>query len=171
MIGLWVNGLVRVRFGRLLGTVLCLACAVALLIDLGLFIDQGARAMTQRALQSNSTDFQVLLNPGTNPIAATSAIQAAANAQAIAIVGYADVDAFELTTQGTVQTTGAGKAVGLPQDYFANRSGDLRILAGDLSGAVLLPANRRQPSRPGRRSRDLATAGSHRRAGSNRRHH
>lgn len=135
---IWIVGLLRARAGRVLGMALCLACAVALLVDLGAFIDQSGRAMTKRALQSTTTDLQIELTPGADRGLVTDAVEKAAPGSLVAGLGYASVDAFELATGESVQTTGAGKAVGLPRGYFDHRGNDIRVLAGDLSGAVLL---------------------------------
>ncbi|MGN6487309.1 MAG: FtsX-like permease family protein [Devosia sp.] len=138
MILAWLRGLLRTRLGRLAAAIGGVAIVVALLVDLGLFLDQSARSMTGRALQSVSTDWQVELVPGADPVKVTDAIGAAVPVHRIDRVDYAAVDAFEFKSDGTVQTTGAGKAVGLPKGYFATRSADIRVLAGNLEGAVLL---------------------------------
>lgn len=138
MIRIWILGLLRARAGRVLGMAMCLACAVALLVDLGAFIDQSGRAMTQRALQTITTDLQIELTPGADQGLVIDAVEKAAPGSSVASLGYAAVDAFELATGQSTQTTGAGKAVGVPPGYFDQRGNDIRILSGDLSGAVLL---------------------------------
>jgi len=138
LIGLWTKGLIRGRFGRTVGAMICVGCVVGLLLDLGLFIDQSSRTLTTRALASNTTDFQIELNTRTDPNAVASLVGQATRTQSVTTVGYADIDAFEFRAEGTVQTTGAGKVVGLPANYFARRSNDIRVLSGDLTGAVLL---------------------------------
>jgi putative ABC transport system permease protein len=138
MIGMWLAGLLKTRLGRLAGTAACLCIAVAVITDLGLFIDHSSRSMTERALATLTTDFQVQLVPGMDVGVATQTIRDAVPTLAVAEVGYGSVTAFELQTNGTTQTTGAGKAVGLPPDYFSSRTNDIRVLAGDMSGAVLL---------------------------------
>jgi putative ABC transport system permease protein len=120
------------------GMVVCLCLAVAILTDLGLFVDHSSHSMTQRALATLTTDLQVQLNPGLDPQQATKTVREALPVQSVAEVGYGDVAAFELQADGTTQTTGAGKAVGIPSDYFDKRGTDIRLLAGDMSGAMLL---------------------------------
>jgi putative ABC transport system permease protein len=134
----WLTGLVRSRFGRIAGTIACLCLAVAMVTDLALFIDQSSHSMTERALLGLTTDLQVELVPGGDAAAAEQTILDAVPTRAIAQVGYGDVAAFELLADGTTQTTGAGKAVGLAADYFKDRGNDIRLLAGDMSGPVLL---------------------------------
>ncbi|MBN9305993.1 MAG: hypothetical protein BGO82_00820 [Devosia sp. 67-54] len=134
----WLAGLVRSRFGRIAGTIACLCLAVAMVTDLAVFIDQSSRSMTERALLGLTTDLQVELVPGGDPAAAEQIIRGAVPIRAIAQVGYGDVAGFELRADGTTQTTGAGKAVGLATDYFKDRGNDIRLLAGDMSGPVLL---------------------------------
>lgn len=138
MIKMWLSGLVKSRFGRLAGTVVCLCLAIAILTDLGLFIDHSSRSMTDRALASLTTDLQVQLGNGVDPQQAAKTLQDAVPVKAVAQVGYGDVAAFQFQVDGTTQVTGAGKAVGLPADYFKDRGIDVRLLAGDMSGAVLL---------------------------------
>jgi putative ABC transport system permease protein len=138
MIAAWLYGLVRTRFGRIAGTVLGVALVVALLVDLGAFLDQSSRSMTSRALRTGSTDWQVELVPGIDPASIAADIAKTAPNSAIATVGYAPVDALEFKNTDGVQTTGAGKAVGVPVGYFDTRANDLRVLSGDLSGGVLL---------------------------------
>jgi putative ABC transport system permease protein len=118
--------------------VACFSCVVALLLDLGLFIDQSGREMTARALQSLTTDLQIERASGSNEATVTKAITDAAPKAVVASVGYASIDAFEFSSRDSTQTTGAGKAVGVSAGYFEPRANDLRILSGDLSGAVLL---------------------------------
>ena len=138
MIVKWTIGLLKTRFGRLLGTIAGIAVAVALLADLGLFLEQSSASMTVRSLRAVTMDWQVELRPGTDFVAVADQIRSAAKVATIDTVGYADIDAFELKTGDSVQATAAGKAVGLRADYFTRHAGDVRLLSGDLTGAVLL---------------------------------
>jgi putative ABC transport system permease protein len=94
--------------------------------------------MTQRALQTITTDLQIELTPGTDQGIVTAAVEKAAPGSMVTGLGYATVDGFEFATGQSVQTTGSGKAVGLPRGYFDRRSNDIRVLSGDLRGAVLI---------------------------------
>jgi putative ABC transport system permease protein len=138
MIAAWIWGLLRTRTGRLLGAIAGIAMAVALLADLGTFIDQSGASMTARAIATAPVDWQVELLPGTALEPTRAAIRAAAATARIEEVGYADVDGFEFTDAGGTQSTGKGKAVGLAAAYSTSRPDNFRMLAGDSSGAVLL---------------------------------
>ena len=134
----WLIGLLRTRSGRLLGTVAGIALTVALLADLGLFLDQSSRSMTTRALQAVSTDWQVELVPGASLDSVAATLRAGVPITYADTIGYADIASFVARTGDTVQTTGAGKAVGIPADYFERHPRDIRLLAGTTSGAMLL---------------------------------
>ena len=64
MIGLWLSGLVRVRSGRLIGAIAGVACMVALIASLGVFLQTSSASMTARAIASVPVDWQVQLAPG-----------------------------------------------------------------------------------------------------------
>jgi putative ABC transport system permease protein len=134
----WLIGLLRTRSGRLLGTIAGIALTIALLADLGLFLDQSSRSMTARALQAVSTDWQVELVPGASLDGVAATLRAGVPITYADSIGYADIASFVARTGDTVQATGAGKAVGVPQDYFERHARDIRLLAGTISGAVLL---------------------------------
>lgn len=138
MIGTWLAGLTRSRLGRMAGTVACLCLAVAIITDLGLFVDHSSRSMTQRALATLTTDLQIQLNSGVDPRQASKTVSDAQPVRSVAEVGYGNVAAFEFQADGTTQTTGTGKVVGLPAGFFKDRGNDVRVLSGDMSGAVLL---------------------------------
>jgi len=138
MITTWIAGLARARPGRLIGMIAGIAVTVALLADLGTFVENSAASMTARAIATASVDWQVELVPGADAGAVTAAIDAAAPTSLKETVGYADVDGFEFRTADGTQATGPGKAVGLEPSYMRNLPTGFRMLAGDASGAVLL---------------------------------
>lgn len=138
MIFKWLSGLLRTRAGRIVGIAAGIAVSVALLADLGTFIQSSAASMTSRAVATAPIDWQVQVLPGTDPAAVRQAITQAAPVDAIFSVGYADVSGFEFKSATGTQVTGAGKAVGLDPNYLAALPSGFRMLAGDASGAVLL---------------------------------
>jgi putative ABC transport system permease protein len=137
LVFLWVDGLVRRRWVRLGGMTVCVALAVALFASLGAFITFSNARMTQQAISGVPVDWQVELAPGTNVAAATKTILTAENVQMLREVGFANVRGITATTGATVQTTGAGKAVGLPADYASRFPGEIRYLTGAKSGVLL----------------------------------
>ncbi|MET3901400.1 putative ABC transport system permease protein [Devosia sp. UYZn731] len=138
MIIVWLVGLFRTRMGRLAGTIAGIALAVALLCDLGTFIQQSSSSMTMRAIASVPVDWQVELVPGADLASVSAAIDAAGTSTLLEQVGYASVDSFEFTTADGTQTTGAGKVIGIGPDYITHFPAGFRMLAGDASGALLL---------------------------------
>ncbi|MEO7908336.1 MAG: ABC transporter permease, partial [Roseiflexaceae bacterium] len=137
MMTLWLSGLLARRSGRLLGAVVGVALTVALLAALGAFIAASAGSMTQRAIAAVPVDWQLLLAPSTDAQAVIPAVRAATPITALEPVGYADVAGFSASTGGTVQTTGAGKVLGLSPQYRQQFPAELRLLIGSLDGVLV----------------------------------
>jgi putative ABC transport system permease protein len=134
---LWLKGLLVRRSGYLVGTVLGVALTVALLASLGAFIASSASSMTQRAIAGVPVDWQVQLSPGSDRQAATTAIGQSTAYTALEEVGYANVSGLTSTTDKTVQTTGAGKVVGINPSYRQHFPTELRSLIGSPDGVVV----------------------------------
>ena len=138
---LWLKGLVKRRPVRLLGTVTGIALTVALLTSLAAFIVSSSASMTRRAVATVPVDWQVQLTPDTAPKTVLAALRQATPVKTTAQVCYAQTAGLEAQTgsaaQATVQTTGPGKVLGLPQDYFAKFPGQVRSLVGSLQGALV----------------------------------
>jgi putative ABC transport system permease protein len=134
---LWLKGLYSHRSGRLIAASLGVAISVGMLFSLSIFITSSATGMIMRAIQSLPVDWQVQLVPGTDPSTIENAARQAVSVSAAELVGYADVSGMTATTQGTVQTTGAGKVVGLSPNYFTQFSAEFRILLGKVSGVIV----------------------------------
>ena len=134
---LWASGLLRRRLGRLAGAAIGVALATALVAALLDFIGGAARSMTARAVESVPVDWQVQLAVGSDAEAAMDAVRRATPISVMLPVLYADVAGLSARSEGTTQTTGAGKAVGLPPDYEAALPGQIRLLLGSLSGPLL----------------------------------
>ncbi len=137
MILLWLKGLLGRRSGRLAGVAAGVAVTVALLGSLGAFLVSSSATMTARAIAGVPVDWQIQLVPGTDQAVISKALAAAASVAEQQLVGYADAAGFEATSDGTVQSTGPGKVVGLTPDYATRLPGQLRLLAGDGLGALL----------------------------------
>lgn len=133
---IWVQGLLRRRGGRLTGTMLGIAVAVALLATLGGFFAATRASMTRQAIADVAVDWQVQLAPGGDPQAAVAELSRSPGYTQVAQLGYADSPGFEATTSGTVQTTGPGKVLGLDPVYRDAFPREVRDLLGE--GAVLL---------------------------------
>ncbi len=134
---LWIEGLLRRRWVRVVGMTVCVALAVALFASLGAFITTSNVSMTQRAITGVPVDWQVELKPGTEAGTAIKTISSATGAKLVRETGFAEITAFTAKTGATVQTTGAGKALGLPADYAKSFPGEVRYLAGAHEGVLL----------------------------------
>ncbi len=137
MIGSWIAGLFRARATSLAASAAGVAIAVALLALLGLFVANSATTMTARAVSIVSPDWQVQLLGTTDASAAREAILDTATGTRVQQVDYADIKSLSAETDGTVQTTGLGTAVGLEPAYRDNFPRQFRLLAGSFDGAVL----------------------------------
>lgn len=134
---LWLRGLLRHRRGRLLGAILGVATCVALLASIGAFVASSAAAMTQRAITDVPVDWQIQLVPGADATAVVNAVAAASPYTALETVGYATVPGLSATNGGTVQTTGAGKVLGISDQYPRAFPKELRLLTGSLGGVLV----------------------------------
>ena len=134
---IWIRGLVRRRFGRLLGLAAGVTMAVLLTASLGTFFAASRARMTKQSVAAVPVDMQVQLRPGVDPAAALATIHAAPGVVTAVPVGYADVHGFSSQTGGTAFTTGAGKVLGLPPGYSAVFPDEIRFLVG-ADGGVLL---------------------------------
>ncbi|WP_031024426.1 ABC transporter permease [Streptomyces sp. NRRL S-1314] len=137
MITAWAGGLARHRIGRLLATVAGIALAVALVAALGSFLTASKATMTHRAVRSVAVDWQVEVQPGADPNAVRSLVQAAGGTRAALPVGFARTTGFTATVAGSTQTTGPGVALGLPAAYRSHFPDELRTLSGSGNGVLL----------------------------------
>ena len=137
MIGNWLRGLLSARWPSLGAAAFGVGMAVALLALLGLFVSHSAATMTVRAASTVAPDWQVQLVGTTDATNAQRAVQESEPGAIIQIVNYADIKSLSATTQGSVQTTGHGKAVGLDRSYTKMFARQFRLLAGSLDGPLL----------------------------------
>jgi putative ABC transport system permease protein len=137
VIALWLKAIVSRASARLAGAVAGVALTIALVAALGAQIASSAGDMTRQATAGVGVDWQVQLNPGADARSMRAAIERATATTALLPVNYADVVGFEATQGTTTQTTGAGKAVGLPDGYFAAFPSQVRWNIGAHAGALL----------------------------------
>ena len=133
---LWLGGLVRRRSVRVLGVAACVALSVASVASLGAFLSMSEARMTSLALAGVPVDWQVELAPGTHLADAHKTVARAPDVLRAIDVGYGQVAAFTATTGPTVQTTGAGRALGLPASYATAFPSELRYLLGARTGVL-----------------------------------
>lgn len=137
MIRLWLSGTIRTRSGRLLGAAAGVALMVALIASLGVFLRASSASMTARAIATVPVDWQIQLAPGASLDTVKAAAAKAAPLAKTQVVSYAAVESFEASTGGTVQTTGAGKVLGLAPSYAGTFPAEIRLLLGRSDGALL----------------------------------
>jgi putative ABC transport system permease protein len=133
----WLRGLIARRGLRLAGLAVCVGLAVALFASLGAFFAESQAQMTARAIAGVPVDWQVELAAGTDPGSARDTIANATGAKTAMTVGYGEVASFSATTGASVQTTGTGKALGLPDGYADAFPGEVRYLLGAKNGVLL----------------------------------
>jgi putative ABC transport system permease protein len=133
----WLKGLIALR-GRTISAAAAGVClAVCLLALLGVFIVQSAATMTGRAVSGITPDWQVQLVGTTDAANAEAAIRAVVPVNALYKVDYADVASLSSTVDGTTQTTGVGKAIGIDPTYAKNNPRQIRLLSGSFDGPLL----------------------------------
>ncbi|GIW35178.1 ABC transporter permease [Meiothermus sp.] len=132
----WLRGLLTRRPWRVWGAATGVALTVAFLACLGAFLTRSTATMTQRAVEGVAVDWQVLLAPNADLGAVKGAIQAV-GVKALERVGYADVAGFSARTGGTVQTTGAGRVLGISSTYALHFPKEIRPLVGGAQGVLL----------------------------------
>lgn len=133
----WLSGIVRHRFGRIVGSALGVALTVALLATLGFFLVDSTASMTDRAVSAVPIDWQVEAVPGSNANAIKAAIGKAASVEAIHQAFYAQTAGFQASTAGTVQTTGPGKVIAFDSGYAKDFPKEIRPLSGTADGALI----------------------------------
>ena len=138
MIKLWLKGKLTNRGGRLTGSIVGVALAVAILASLGTFLATTSLSMTKRAIGMLPVDWQVQLTAATTSTTTIDEISRAIGYEAVRSVTYADVAGLETMTGGTTQTTGSGQVLGLEPGYTHAFPGQIRLLAGAGDGVALM---------------------------------
>src|SRR3954462_5509958 len=140
MTGTWLAGLIRKRSGRVVAAALGVAIAVSLLARLGSFLVGPRATMTARAAETVAVDWQVGVQPnaaGGGTAAVMRELRNDPATEAALPVAFADTPGLTATTQGTTQTTGAGKVVGLPPGYLTQFPDAVRRLTGTTDGPMV----------------------------------
>lgn len=134
---MWLKGTILRRPGHLVGSIVGVALTVAFIAVLGVFLSVSNAQMTRRAIRDVPVDWQVQLAPGADVNAVRAQIQQTVAPHTLEQVSYADVDGFTAQTGATVQTTGAGKAIGISARYFDRFPAEVRSLMGAMHGVLL----------------------------------
>jgi putative ABC transport system permease protein len=137
MILVWWRGLLARRSGRLASAAAGVAVAVALLASLGSFLASSKATMTDRAARSVAVDWQVEVHPGADDAKVLATTSHAAGVRDALPVGFAQTTGLESTTNGTTQTTGPGRVLGVPPGYRNTFPDAVRTLTGQSTGVLL----------------------------------
>jgi putative ABC transport system permease protein len=113
------------------------ALVVTIVGSLGAFFSSSKARMTRLASAGVPVDWQIQLDPGTDPRRAERVVGATPGIEVSRPVGYGETPGLQLRRGGTVQTTGPGMVLGLPTDYAATFPGEIRFLIGARSGVLL----------------------------------
>src|SRR3954447_21528380 len=132
----WLRGLVAHRRSRLLSTAVGVAVTVALLASIGSFLASTSQRMTTRAIARVPVDWQVEAKPGAEA-SGLAQVRHAPQVRRALPVGFADTTGLQSRAGGSVQQTGPGKVLGLPDGYAKAFPGELRTLAGKGTGVLL----------------------------------
>jgi putative ABC transport system permease protein len=134
---LWWRGLLAHRAGPLASAAAGVAVAVALLASLGSFLAASKATMTARSARSVAVDWQVEVRPGGDAAKVLAMTSRAEGVRDALPVGFAQTSGLESTTNGTTQTTGPGRVLGIPSGYQATFPGEIRTLTGQPTGVLL----------------------------------
>lgn len=133
----WIGGYLARRRARVLGIAGGIALTTAMIAALGSFLYVSAGTMTSTAIASLPVDWQLEFPPDVDRQSVEEAVHEAAKPQSSEWVAYADTSGLEAQTQGTLQKTGPGKVIGVSPSYWQKFQGQLRLLAGSMSGSLL----------------------------------
>jgi putative ABC transport system permease protein len=117
--------------------VLCVGLAVTLLASLGMFFTSSKARMTKEAVAAVPVDWQVQLSQGADQAKSFKTISDTQGVVDAKPVGYADATYLRASTGGTVQTTGQGKILGIPEGYASAFPGEIRFLVGAKDDVLL----------------------------------
>jgi putative ABC transport system permease protein len=133
----WLRGLLARRRIRLSATVIGVAVGVSLLASIGTFLSSTTAQMTTRAIGRVPIDWQIESQPGANAADVLGQAKAYPGIRAALPVDFAPTTGLQASTAGSVQKTGAGRVLGLPDGYARTFPGELRTLAGRGDGVLL----------------------------------
>lgn len=133
----WIGGLLRHHTGRLLATVSGIALAVALVASLGSFLTASKSTMTDRAVGSVAVDWQVEVQPGSDPGTVLGTVRNTHGVRDAQSVGFTHSTGFRATGGGSTRDTGPGVVMGLPDTYRHTFPREIRQLTGATSGVLI----------------------------------
>ena len=132
----WLAGLVRRRPERLVGAMIGVGLALALLACLGSFVDSSVKTMTSRTISGLPIDWQILLNSRADERAVRAAVHETDPEAEMETIEYADVPGLAATTGATVQTTGAAVVLGIDAAYKKTFPTEIAPMVGAGEGVL-----------------------------------
>ncbi len=133
----WLRGLVIHRPSRVLATAFGVAVGVALIASIGTFLSSTNSQMTKRAIARVPIDWQVEAQPGASRASLLASVASYPAVSRALPVRFAPAPGLSATSQGSTQTTGAARVLGLPPGYAIAFPGELRLLSGSLDGVLV----------------------------------
>jgi len=133
----WLRGLIAHRPTRIVATAVGVAVGVALIASIGTFLSATNAKMTQRAIARVAIDWQVEAQPGANPAALLAGVRAYPRVKQALPVQFTSSPGLTATTNGSTQSTGAARVLGLAPGYGTAFPGELRLLSGSLTGVLV----------------------------------
>ena len=133
----WLRGLLTHRPTRIIATAVGVGVGVALIASIGTFLSSTNSKMTQRAIARVAVDWQVEAQPGASASAVLSTVATFPGVRRALPVQFVGAPSLTATTQGSTQTTGAARVLGLPAGYLTAFPGELRLLSGSLNGVLV----------------------------------
>ncbi len=133
----WLRGLLAHRPTRVVATAVGVGVGVALIASIGTFLSSTNSKMTHRAIARVAVDWQVEAQPGASAAAVLSTVRAFPGVRRALPVQFAGAPSLTATTQGSTQTTGAARVLGLPAGYLTAFPRELRLLSGALNGVLV----------------------------------
>ena len=133
----WLRGLLTHRPTRIIATAVGVSVGVALIASIGAFLSSTNSKMTQRAIARVAVDWQVQAQPGAGASAVLSTVATFPGVRRALPVQFAGAPSLTATTQGSTQTTGAARVLGLPAGYLTAFPSEVRLLSGSLNGVLV----------------------------------
>jgi putative ABC transport system permease protein len=133
----WMAGLVRRRPTRLVGAMIGVGLALALLACLGSFVDSSVKTMTARTISGLPIDWQILLNSRADERTVRMAVHDTDPEAEMETIEYADVPGLVAKTGETVQTTGEAAVLGIDPTYRKTFPSEIAPMAGAGEGVLI----------------------------------
>src|ERR1700694_295676 len=110
----WLRGLITPRPTRIFATAIGVGVGVALIASIGTFLSSTNSKMTHRAIARVAIDWQVEAQPGAHPTTWLAQVGAYRGVKQALPAAFASASSLMATTNGSTQTTGAARVLGLP---------------------------------------------------------